>query len=219
MLAATNILVPRLLPARKGMMFVLSSPSGGGKTTLSRLLLQNDADITLSVSCTTRIPRSGEQHGKDYFFLDKEDFEERIKRNVFYEHAEVFGNYYGTPRDYVAECNDAGKDVLFDIDWQGTRRLTKNARDDIVSIFILPPSLGELRRRLTARGQDDETIIDARMQRAKEEISHWSEYDYVVVNDSIDATLQKVLYILRAERLKRKRQYAVAELAASLMKE
>lgn len=206
-------------PVRKGLMFALSSPSGGGKTTLARLLLQNDPGITLSVSYTTRAPRPGEIHGKDYFFSEESAFRHKAAAGYFYEYAEVFGALYGTPKHYVQEHNAAGKDVLFDIDWQGTRRLTQSARADIVSVFILPPSLEELRRRLTARGQDSEDIIEARMARARDEISHWNEYDYVVVNDAIDATLQKILYILRAERLKRERRNDIGALAASLLGE
>lgn len=204
---------------RKGMMFVLSSPSGGGKSTIARLLLQNDADIKLSVSCTTRRARPGEVEGKDYFYVSQDVFQERVRQQYFYEHAEVFGRHYGTPKEYVMQQTSQGKDVLFDIDWQGTRRLTEGARDEIVSVFILPPSLAELRRRLIARGQDDETTINARMDRAKEEISHWTEYDYVVVNDSLDASLQKVLYILRSERQKRERQHGVTALVDRLLEE
>jgi len=189
--------------ARHGMMFVLSSPSGGGKTTLARLLLQNDPDISLSVSCTTRAPRLGEEEGKDYYFIDEKSFAEKREADYFYEYASVFGNWYGTPKTAVREKLAAGKDVLFDVDWQGTRELAAKAREHVVSLFILPPDLAELRRRLTARAQDAKEVIDARMCRAEGEIAHWKDYDYVLVNDSIDLCLQNILYILKAERLKR----------------
>lgn len=190
----------------RGFMFILSSPSGAGKTTLSRLLMQNDKDLVMSVSSTTRKMRQGEIEEKDYYFIEKEEFKQKIDNKFFYEWAEVFGNFYGTPKDRVLESLDSGKDVLFDIDWQGTRRLTEKNRDDIVSIFILPPSMKELKRRLKSRAQDSEEVIQKRMDRASEEISHWNEYDYVIVNDDIDASLQKVLYILKSERLKKIRQ-------------
>ena len=191
-----------MLP-RHGMMFVLSSPSGGGKTTLSRLLLQNDPDVSLSVSCTTRAPRPGEAEGKDYYFLSEESFAQKRDADYFYEYANVFGNWYGTPKSAVRDQLSAGRDVLFDIDWQGTRELSAKAREHIVSVFILPPNLEELRRRLTARGQDSEEVVQSRMARAEGEIEHWKDYDYVLINDSIDLCLQNILYILKAERLKR----------------
>lgn len=192
---------------RRGFMFILSSPSGAGKTTLSRLLIQNDHNLVMSVSYTTRPKRKDEQDQVDYYFINDQEFTDRINEKYFYEYAEVFGHCYGTPRKKVEKelCN--GTDVLFDIDWQGTRRLTNKAREDIVSLFILPPSMTELERRLRARGQDSEAVIEKRMARATDEISHWHEYDYVIVNDSLDTSLQKILYILHAERLKRIRQY------------
>lgn len=195
---------------RRGFMFVLSSPSGAGKTTLSKLLMQNDDNLVMSISSTTRNMRSGEEHGKDYYFIDEPEFEEKIDQKFFFEWAEVFGNFYGTPRKKVEQSLHDGKDVLFDIDWQGTRRLTAKARDDIVSVFILPPSMEELKRRLTSRAQDSEGVITRRMSRAADEISHWDEYDYVIINDNIDASLQKILYILKAERLKRTRQHGLS---------
>lgn len=202
---------------RRGFMFVLSSPSGAGKTTISRLLMQNDDNLVMSVSSTTREKRPNEEHGRDYYFVSEKEFEEKIDEKFFYEYAEVFGNYYGTPRKKVETAITEGKDVLFDIDWQGTRRLTAKARDDVVSVFILPPSMDELERRLVARAQDSKKVIKKRMERASEEISHWDEYDYVIVNDSLDASLQKVLYILRAERLKRTRQHGLLTFVNNLL--
>lgn len=204
---------------RRGMMFILSSPSGAGKTTLSHLLMQNDPNIKMSVSYTTREKRPNEKEGVDYFFVSEKEFEKKADEKYFYEYAEVFGNYYGTPRKIVEDELASGTDILFDIDWQGTRRLTAKARDDIVSVFILPPTKAELLRRLKSRAQDKESVIESRMSRADEEISHWDEYDYVVINDSIDYSLQNILYILRAERLKRRRQNALPEFVGDLIKQ
>ncbi len=202
---------------RRGFMFVLSSPSGAGKTTLSRLLMQNDDNLTMSVSYTTRAMREKEEDGIDYHFVDKENFQQKIDTKFFYEYAEVFGNSYGTPRQVVESAIDAGQDVLFDIDWQGTRRLTDKAREDIVSVFILPPSMQELERRLRTRAQDADEVIARRMDRAAQEISHWDEYDYVIINDSIDGSLQKILYILKSERLKRTRQHGLGNFVDELI--
>lgn len=202
---------------RRGFMFVLSSPSGAGKTTLSRLLMQNDDNVIMSISSTTREMRPKEQHGVDYYFINSDEFKKKIDEDFFYEYAEVFGNFYGTPRKKVEDSISDGKDVLFDIDWQGTRRLTERARDDIVSIFILPPTMAELERRLRARGQDSDEVIKKRMERANQEISHWNEYDYVIINDSIDGSLQKILYILKAERLKRTRQHGLPDFVHKLI--
>ncbi len=202
---------------RRGFMFILSSPSGAGKTTLSRLLMQNDENLVMSTSYTTRPKRAQEENGKDYFFVEKEAFDHKVANNYFFEHAEVFGNFYGTPRAFVENAIDTGKDVLFDIDWQGTRRLTSSAREDTVSVFILPPSMKELERRLRSRAQDPDDIILKRMERASDEISHWDEYDYVIINDNIDASLQKILYILMAERLKRSRQHGLTEFVDQLL--
>jgi guanylate kinase len=196
---------------RRGCMFVLSSPSGAGKTTISRLLLQNDSDIQMSISATTRPKRSKEEDGVDYYFMNEADFEKKIEAKYFYEYAEVFGHLYGTPREKVEATLMGSRDVLFDIDWQGTRRLISKARDDVVSIFILPPSMQELERRLRARAQDSDETIRARMARASDEISHWHEYDYVIINNSLDESLQKVLNILWAERLKRARQLGLPD--------
>lgn len=202
---------------RRGIMFILSSPSGAGKTTLSKLLVQNDNNIDMSVSYTTRKPRKGEEEGVDYYFVSEKKFEKKIDEKYFYEYAEVFGNYYGTPRKKVEDSVKKGRDVLFDIDWQGTRRLTSKARDDIVSIFILPPSMKELERRLISRNRDSDDVIKKRMARAADEISHWDEYDYVIVNESIDASLQNILYILKSERLKRSRRHGLVQFINDLI--
>ena len=191
---------------RRGLMLVLSSPSGAGKTTLSRRLLDCDPSVTMSISTTTRRPRSGEEEGKDYFFVSSSMFSQMADGGAFLEHALVFGNHYGTPKEPVMLALARGRDVLFDIDWQGTQQLREQAGDDLVSIFVLPPSHEELERRLRARAQDAEDVVQARMAKANNEISHWAEYDYVVINDDLDATLAKVQTILAAERMKRGRQ-------------
>ena len=191
---------------RRGLMLVLSSPSGAGKTTLSRQLLSNDSGIQLSVSCTTRARRPSEKDGVDYRFIDTASFRGMIERGEFLEHARVFDHYYGTPRAPVDAALEAGRDVLFDIDWQGTQQLRERARDDLVSVFILPPSSGELARRLHTRAQDDKKVIRSRMAKAGDEMSHWAEYDYVVVNRDLDRAFGEVRSILAAERLKRERQ-------------
>jgi guanylate kinase len=187
-------------------MFVLSSPSGAGKTTMSRRLLQEERGITLSVSFTTRPMRPGEVHGKDYYFVDEAKFQTMVAQKEFLEHALVFGHHYGTPRQHVMGALSRGEDVLFDIDWQGTRQLAEGCRDDLVSVFILPPSLHELERRLRARAQDSEEVVQQRMEKAASEISHWEEYDYVVVNEDLESALHSVRAILHGERLKRERQ-------------
>ena len=191
---------------RRGLMFVMSSPSGAGKTTLSRGLLDSDDEIVMSVSATTRNPRPGEVDGKDYYFVSVEDFGLMVNRGEFLEHAKVFDNYYGTPRGPVEEALSNGKDVLFDIDWQGTQQLKENARDDVVSIFILPPSTQELERRLHTRAQDSAEIVAKRMAKAADEMSHWAEYDYIIVNQDLDKSRTQIRAILDAERLKRPRQ-------------
>jgi guanylate kinase len=202
---------------RRGLMLVLSSPSGAGKTTLSRRLLASDSAITMSVSATTRQPRSGEEEGKDYFFVSPAMFTQMVEGDGFLEHATVFGNQYGTPIEPVQMALAKGRDVLFDIDWQGTQQLRQRAGDDLVSIFVLPPSHEELERRLRARAQDAEDVVRARMAKANNEISHWAEYDYVVINDDLDSTLTKIQTILDAERMKRGRQTGIAEFARKLM--
>ncbi|MBO6948575.1 MAG: guanylate kinase [Rhodospirillales bacterium] len=192
-------------------MLVLSSPSGAGKSTISRALLEKHPDLTMSVSATTRPMRPGEVEGKDYFFMDTAKFEEMVAAGEFLEHAKVFDNYYGTPRGPVEAALKEGKDVLFDVDWQGTQQLSQNARDDLVSIFILPPSVEELERRLYARAQDPEEVVKRRMAKATSEMSHWAEYDYIIVNQDIPLSVSEAEAILAAERLKRERRIGLAE--------
>jgi guanylate kinase len=208
---------PPELGARRGLMLVLSSPSGAGKTTLSRMLLAADDAIAMSVSVTTRPPRSGEVEGKDYFFTSTSMFHDMARSGAFLEHASVFGNHYGTPKEPVMNALARGSDVLFDIDWQGTQQLRQQAGDDLVSIFLLPPSHDELERRLKARAQDSDDVVAARMARAGNEISHWAEYDYVVVNDTLDHALEKVRTILAAERMKRGRQTGIPAFVKKLI--
>ena len=202
---------------RRGLMLVLSSPSGAGKTTLSRKLLASDPSVAMSISTTTRQARSGEEEGKDYFFVSPSMFTQMAEGGAFLEHALVFGHHYGTPKEPVQLALAKGRDVLFDIDWQGTQQLREQAGDDLVSIFVLPPSHDELERRLRARAQDAEDVVQARMAKANNEISHWAEYDYVVINDDLDSTLQKIRTILDAERMKRGRQTGIADFARKLM--
>jgi guanylate kinase len=201
---------------RRGLMLVLSSPSGAGKTTLSRRLLQSDPSITLSVSATTRKPRLNEIDGQDYHFIDAPEFERRAKNGDFLEHASVFGNRYGTPKNAVMAELENGKDVLFDIDWQGTQQLRQQARDDVVSVFVLPPSHDELERRLRARAQDAEDVVQKRMAKAADEISHWAEYDYIIINDDVTRAQTQLETILAAERLKRIRQLGISAFARTL---
>jgi guanylate kinase len=191
---------------RRGLMFILSSPSGAGKTTISRKLLAHDTQIRMSVSITTRPPRRGEQDGRDYIFKNEAEFDAMVAAGNFLEWAHVFGHSYGTPKAQIKAGLKAGRDFLFDIDWQGTQQLYQKAETDVVRVFLLPPSLDELRRRLTARGTDSAEVIAGRMARAQSEIGHWDGYDYVVVNDDIEACFEKVLHILAAERLARARQ-------------
>jgi len=191
---------------RRGLMLVLSSPSGAGKTTLSRMLLTEERNIALSISVTTRPRRPGEVHGRHYHFIDRARFDELRKSGELLEYAEVFGNLYGTPRKPVEKAMRQGRDVLFDVDWQGTRQLRNRAPKDLISVFILPPSGGELARRLHTRAQDNRKVIRARMAKAAGEMSHWQDYDYVVVNRDLDRAFGEVRAILAAERLKRERQ-------------
>lgn len=197
-------------------MLVLSSPSGAGKTTISRALLDGDPDIGMSVSVTTRPPRPGERDGVDYYFIDGPRFEEMVARDELLEHAEVFGNRYGTPRTKVEALLADGKDVLFDIDWQGTQQVSQKAAKDLVSIFILPPSVGELEARLRARAQDPEEVVRGRMAKAADEMSHWAEYDYIIVNRDIDRSVAEARSILAAERLKRERQVGLVDFVRGL---
>jgi guanylate kinase len=192
---------------RRGLMLVLSSPSGAGKTTISRVLLERDSNLVMSVSVTTRPQRPGERDGVDYYFIDKAAFERREKAGELLEHAFVFGNHYGTPREPVERALAAGTDVLFDIDWQGTQQLRGNAKTstDLVSIFILPPSVGDLERRLHTRAQDTVEVVRGRMAKASDEMSHYAEYDYIIVNENVEESVSEVQAIVTAERLKRDR--------------
>jgi len=208
--------LPFDLIRRRGLMLVLSSPSGAGKTTISRRLLETDKEISLSVSVTTRAPRKGEVNGRDYTFIDATEFNLMINRSQLLEHAKVFGNYYGTPRAPVEAALAKGRDIMFDIDWQGTQQLAEKAREDLVSIFILPPSWHELERRLKNRAQDDVTVINNRMAKAADEMSHWAEYDYVIVNKDLNQSVEAVQSILLAERLKRYRQLGLSEFVVGL---
>ena len=203
---------------RRGVLFVLSSPSGAGKTTISKKMLAADPDIALSISATTRPPRPGEVDGKDYHFVDVARFKEMAADGEFLEWAHVFGHRYGTPRARVEELLAAGKDVLFDIDWQGAQQLYQEAGPDVVRVFVLPPTMEELERRLRARGTDSDEVIAARMARAANEISHWDGYDYVLINDNVDACYGEVAAILRAERLKRRRQIGLIGFARDLIR-
>jgi guanylate kinase len=204
---------------RRGMLFVLSSPSGAGKSTISRRLLQDDDDVVLSVSVTTRPPRPGEVDGKDYHFIDIPRFEEMKAANDLLEHARVFDNYYGTPKGPVNDQLTSGKDVLFDIDWQGTQQVEAQAASDLVRVFILPPSLRELERRLKSRAQDSDEVVAGRMAKASDEMSHCAEYDYVVINDDLEETLASVKAILTAERLRRQRQPGINDFVSALRSE
>jgi len=210
---------PQRSIVRRGMMYVLSSPSGAGKTTLSRKLLKGDAKIHLSVSVTTRPKRPGERNGRDYFFIDRKKFTAMQRRGELLEWASVFGNYYGTPSKPVAEALAAGRDVLFDIDWQGTQQLREKAPRDLVSVFILPPSIKQLERRLHKRAQDHKAVIGQRMAKASNEMSHWAEYDYVVVNRYLPDAFAELRAILAAERLKRERQPGLSNFVRKLQGE
>mgnify|MGYP006283310443 CR=1 FL=1 len=204
--------------ARRGLLLVMSSPSGAGKTTLSRRLLAADPSIAMSVSVTTRAPRPGEVNGRDYHFITQEDFARLRDRGDLLEYAEVFGNFYGTPKRPVMEALQTGRDVLFDIDWQGTQQLAQAMEEDLVRIFILPPSAEELRERLIGRAQDSASTVARRMAKAADEISHWPEYDYVIVNDDIDASDAEITAILRAERLRRRRRVGLTQFVRELTK-
>ncbi len=201
---------------RRGLMLVLSSPSGAGKTTISRALLERDGNLSMSVSATTRAKRPGEVSGRDYKFVDLTKFNLMVNRQELLEHAKVFGNYYGTPRALVEASLSKGRDVLFDIDWQGTQQLAQNARDDLVSVFILPPSTEELHRRLERRAQDPADVVAERMAKAPDEMSHWAEYDYIVINRDIEDSVAAVESILAAERLKRERQVGLTDFVKGL---
>ncbi|HSG35069.1 MAG TPA: guanylate kinase [Sphingomonadaceae bacterium] len=201
---------------RRGLMFVLSSPSGAGKTTISRMLLEADAEIFMSVSVTTRPIRPGEVDGKDYPFVDQDTFKRMKDGNEFLEWAEVFGNLYGTPKAQIKEGLKDGRDFLFDIDWQGTQQLYQRMEVDVVRVFLLPPSIEELEDRLRSRGTDSDEVIKSRMERARFEISHWDGYDYVVVNDNMQSCFEKVRGILGSERLRRARQTGLVDFVRNL---
>ena len=205
-------------PPRRGLMFVLSSPSGAGKTTMSRRLLVDDPDIVISVSATTRPPRPGEIEGRDYRFVDDTGFDALLASNQLLEWAKVFGHRYGTPRSPVEATLHEGRDVLFDIDWQGTQQLQQtDAASDLVRVFILPPTMAELERRLRGRGTDADDVIAERMRRAATEISHWGEYNYILINDDPDRCLGEIRAILKAERLRRKRQLGLANFVRDML--
>ena len=196
---------------KRGLMLVLSSPSGAGKTSICKKLLQQDTGLVLSVSATTRKRRPGEVEGKDYQFLSIQEFESRINKSQFLEYAKVFGNYYGTPAQLVESSLESGVDVLFDIDWQGTQQLKARARQDLVSVFILPPSIKELEKRLFNRAQDTSEVVANRMSKSASEMSHYPEYDYVIINHDLDKSVQQVQSILCAERSRRERQIGLVE--------
>ena len=202
--------------ARRGLMLVLSSPSGAGKTTLSRRLLAEDEGVRLSVSVTTRKMRPREVDGRDYHFIDRRAFQAMVRNDDLLEYAEVFDNSYGTPAKPVMDALAQGRDVLFDIDWQGTQQLREKARTDLVAVFVLPPSIPELERRLRARAQDDYDTIVRRMAKAADEMSHWAEYDYVIINREIEQAFADVKAILAAERLKRERQPGLSDFVRGL---
>jgi guanylate kinase len=203
---------------RRGVLFVLSSPSGAGKTTISRKMLAANTDIALSISATTRPMRPGEVDGVDYHFVDVPTFKQMVADGEFLEWAHVFGHRYGTPRARVDALLESGKDVLFDIDWQGAQQLYQEAGPDVVRVFILPPTMDELERRLRSRGTDSDEVIAARMARAANEISHWDGYDYVLINDNVEGCFDEVQAILRAERLKRRRQIGLIGFARDLIR-
>ena len=201
---------------RRGLMLVLSSPSGAGKTSIARSLLTRDKEIYMSVSATTRPRRPGEAEGKDYYFVDEEKFKTDINKGLFLEYARVFDHYYGTPLELVQKLLSSGCDVLFDIDWQGTQQIKAKARDDLVSIFVLPPSTAELEKRLITRAQDSAEVVAGRMARAADEMSHYPEYDYIIVNHDLDQSIDAVHTILKAERLRRSRQASLTEFMKQL---
>jgi guanylate kinase len=205
---------------RRGLLLILSSPSGAGKSTLARRLMAWDPTLRFSVSATTRAPRPGEVDGREYYFRSRDDFQALVASGDMLEHAEVFGNFYGSPKGPVEQAMKEGRDTLFDIDWQGGQQIRNSALGrDVVSIFILPPSIHELEHRLRGRGQDSEEVIAGRMAKSRDEISHWAEYDYVLVNDDLDATFDRLVTILEAERSRRDRQPALAEFVRGLNKE
>ena len=205
---------------RRGLLLILSSPSGAGKSTLARRLMEWDASLRFSVSATTRAPRPGEEDGREYYFKTREAFEDMVQSGDMLEHAEVFGNFYGSPRGPVEQAMREGRDTLFDIDWQGGQQIRNSALGrDVVSIFVLPPSIAELEARLRGRAQDSDEVIAGRMAKSQSEISHWAEYDYVIVNRDIDLAFNQLTTILEAERLRRDRQPALADFVRGLNRE
>ncbi|QIE57694.1 guanylate kinase [Pikeienuella piscinae] len=205
---------------RRGLLFILSSPSGAGKSTISRMLLEKEADLSFSISATTRPPRPGEVEGREYHFMDREAFAAMVERGEMLEHAEVFGNRYGTPRAPVEAAISAGRDVIFDVDWQGAQQIANSPlREAVVSVFILPPSIAALEARLRTRAQDSDAVIAARMARSRDEISHWDAYDYVLINENVDQCAAEVAAILTAERRRRARRPALSGFVRSLNEE
>ncbi len=205
---------------RRGLLVILSSPSGAGKSTLARRLRAWDTSLEFSISATTRAPRPGEKDGREYFFHTKESFQAQVESGEMLEHAEVFGNFYGSPKAPVQAAIDDGRDVLFDIDWQGGQQVRESSLGKhTLSILILPPSIAELERRLIKRAQDNPEVIERRMKESRDEISHWPEYDYVLVNDDLDATEQKLRTILSAERLRRSQQPGLVDVVRNLNSE
>lgn len=205
------------MAARRGLLIILSSPSGAGKSTLARRLRAWDPSIRFSVSATTRAPRPGETHGVEYFFHSHAEFDAMVQDGALLEHAEVFGNFYGSPKGPVLAALEEGADVIFDIDWQGGQQVRNSLRaEDVVSVFVLPPSIAELEQRLSGRGQDSAEVIEGRMTRARDEISHWAEYDYVLVNRDVDTAEHELRAIVTAERLKRSRQAGLVEFVRAL---
>ena len=206
--------------ARRGLLIILSSPSGAGKSTLAARLRAWDPTLNFSVSATTRAPRPGEEHGREYYFHSREEFQDMVAKGDMLEHAEVFGNYYGSPKGPLEEAINAGRDVLFDIDWQGGQQVRASALGKhVLSIFILPPSIPELERRLYARAQDSKEVIDGRMSKSRDEISHWPEYDYVLVNEDLDETEARLKTIVAAERLRLSQQPDLVNIVRRLNKE
>jgi guanylate kinase len=208
------------MDTRRGLLIILSSPSGAGKSTLAKRLRAWDSSVRFSVSATTRPPRPGEEDGREYFFRSRAEFEAMVAAGEMLEHAEVFGNFYGSPRGPVEEAVRAGQDVLFDIDWQGGQQIRNSVMGkDVVSLFVLPPSIAELDRRLRARGQDSDEVIAGRMAKSQAEISHWAEYDYILINDDLDRAEEEMITILRAERMRRERQTGLNDFVRRLNRE